>query len=136
MNKLIVILLFVALLFGASTFSIHNSKQIHPSTSVTVSVSPKIFEWSITISNDHYQNASYFQIQKPGYYVLIADGTAPKGQITIQIESSSGRMLKEIKASHLKKQNKIYLQPGKYRLTVITKNAKHSNYHIYINSTD
>lgn len=135
MDKFVIIWLLIAALLGFSSFTV-TSHKVTPSHSVTVSVSPKILEWSITFNTNNYQSQKYFDVQKPGYYVLQADGNAPKGQITIQIQAPSGIILKEVKASHLKGHNRVYLEPGRYRINIISKNAKHSNYRVYINSAD
>lgn len=134
-NKFVLLLLLIALIFGTSTITIQHTTPISPRGSVTVSLSAPVFDWSIKISDDNYQKTKLLEVKQPGNYFLIADGDAPKGQITIRIEAASGKLIKEIKAAHLKKQQTIYLKPGQYKVIVKSKNAKHSSYRIYISNT-
>ncbi len=126
-NLIVVILLVLALIFGSSLVITTNKPQW------TLKFKTKIFDWAIFISSDNFIESKYFAVEKPGNYLIHAEGSAPKGQITISILNSSGKVLQEIKGSHLKKEHRLYLSPGKYQIIVRTKNSKHNNYRIYIN---
>lgn len=129
-NSLImVIVLVLALSFGFSLVITPKSNQ----PLFTLNVKTTIFDWAISISSDDYVESKYFTVNKPANYLFYAEGNAPKGQITISILNSSGRVVREIKGSHLEKEQLIYLSPGKYRVIVKTKNSKHNNFRIYIN---
>lgn len=129
----VVLLLFLTLIFGSSSITIKSTNPVDTKTTVTMTFEGAILDWSLVIASDNYTSEKYFYIDQPGYYLIFADGTAPKGQVTISIINSSGKEIKSIKASQLKKEQKIYLQPGRYKVVVKTKNSKHTNYRVWLN---
>lgn len=135
MEKLFGIFAFIMLLFVFSALTI-TTEYLTPFGTVTVSVSPTVFEWTVSVNADDYRTESYFEVHSPGFYVLVTDGHAPKGQFTVRILSSSNRVVYEAQAAHVHPQNKIYLEPGRYLISVTSKNAKHSSYTIYLTGAD
>lgn len=120
MEKLFGIFAFIMLLFVFSALTI-TTEYLTPFGTVTVSVSPTVFEWTVSVNADDYRTESYFEVHSPGFYVLVTDGHAPKGQFTVRILSSSNRVVYEAQAAHVHPQNKIYLEPGRYLISVTSK---------------
>lgn len=128
-NSIIVaIMLVLALSFGLSLVSNPKSNQ----SLLALNVKTTLFDWAISINSDDYVESKYFTVDKPANYLFYAKGNAPKGQITISILNSSGQVVREIKGSHLNKEQPLFLSPGNYRVIVKTKNCKHNNFRIYV----
>ncbi|HHY19927.1 MAG TPA: hypothetical protein GX522_08520 [Firmicutes bacterium] len=134
-NIFVVLALIFAILFGSTFITIQTTKQIAPNATLTIGMQAKILDWSLIYDSDNFADSRYVTISEPGYYILSTEGNAPKGQITITIYNSSGKTIKSIHGPHLKKEQKIKLSPGKYKIVVTAKNAKHNNCRIYINRT-
>ena len=77
MEKLFGIFAFIMLLFVFSALTI-TTEYLTPFGTVTVSVSPTVFEWTVSVNADDYRTESYFEVHSPGFYVLVTDGHAPK----------------------------------------------------------
>ena len=97
MEKLFGIFAFIMLLFVFSALTI-TTEYLTPFGTVTVSVSPTVFEWTVSVNADDYRTEVILRCS-PGFYVLVTDGHAPKGQFTVRILSSSNRVVYEAQAA-------------------------------------
>ena len=131
-NIAVVLVLLLALLFGSSFVTVTSKTTVIPKNEVHVTVRANLLDWSITFASNDYTTAKNIVIDKPGYYLLFAEGKAPKGQVTITIYNMSNQIIKEIHGPHLKKSNEIKLGAGQYKIVVKSKNSKHTNYRVYL----